>query len=344
MLKIRARRYVSLALAIVLIFSLSTTTFAVDNNLNATIESQNEVYLVNNGHGQYSISANAKGDTILAKITEIDGLYQFEDKSLVYETMDGIYLAVDKIDINLDNATNELLAAKSQYTLPKEVSEGLERRIEILEEYSKNETESTSNNVLSLIAPKSVSSKSTSTNYYTYNGYNMKDYIIYVPSASTGYFDVAEHSSTQNAANAITSLIIIGGGLSNTTLSLFAAGISAFQVFLNWANVNSITGHTNDFLQCKITYANWDKWTYGKIGNDWHLGCVSQRTYVKEVKTLQHYVNNSSNPEYLKVSYPKYTRKSNNFTNSAAKAIYCLYNPWTDEAIRAKYYNKTIYF
>lgn len=152
-------------------------------------------------------------------------------------------------------------------------------------------------------------------------------------------------SNAKNVADTISSILLIGGGVANSTVSLFVGGVSTLQMFYKAVGVNTIFGCYEDSMSACVYWANWDKRTYVKHGNSWYLGCTSQRVYVKEVETKQVYADYSSGYKHYECAYPKKTRKSKYFTNPAQKAIYCYLNqPHVDSQMKYKIYNKTLIF
>lgn len=117
MLKRNINKFVCFILVIVMIMALSSTALAAGES-DSIVEKEDslseewspkQLYLSDNGHGEYRIltnkelTASKERSATIAKLTEIDGLYQLDDKSHVYQSMDNLCVAVERINFSLTN-------------------------------------------------------------------------------------------------------------------------------------------------------------------------------------------------------------------------------------------------
>lgn len=171
----------------------------------------------------------------------------------------------------------------------------------------------------------------------------MKDELLYYYSIMTPYEIIKEGiTSNDTAANMFETAFIVTAA-SNVYVGLFSTAISALTAYINYTGQTPITGSYSDFVQVKLKYNTYTKYTYVDIGG-YMIGAVTRQIKLVSSDVFQYYFNyyGGSEVNTHKDYYSCYI-KTPNYNNPAPIALQYVNVPWV-ETINAHICNHPIYF
>lgn len=170
--------------------------------------------------------------------------------------------------------------------------------------------------------------------YRTYNGYQMRDYIIVYDTAHN-MANILESESSKNAAGFSKTIAALCGGAIIDEFLPFGSTIATLVDFILGDDADSITTQSGDKASAAPNFCRYEYYTYVTTANGEMLGCT---TYYSKIESITwYYYNQAEDTQYAKVkSYNKYLY-STNFSNRDAIAYSSyLTNPHGDDPLSLK--------
>lgn len=209
-------------------------------------EPNEEIVLIDRGHGEYSESTSfienifvGEEDKIVATATEDEELYYIEDNEYAAEVDENTYQLVERTDIDVDSfdSTDAELS-----DIPDNVIEELETTIAEQKELGNDEFE------VSLFS----TSQQWSDDIHTVNGLRYRNYFIkyWDLKAAVNY----NGSGTRSVASNVINLAISCAGLRWTSVGIFGAAKSLYDLFAD--TYGSVSGTSSDVATAIML---WDK-------------------------------------------------------------------------------------
>lgn len=228
------------------------------------------------------------------------------------------YIPVGRLDIPLSNEKT-VIECLSNVELADETKEY------IIGLYSKyKESDDNSSMVVTVFSPDLLpKTRTTITEYYTYNGMRMKTEAVHLSSISTPYRLDEQGSHVLNLSNSISSILVSVAGYFSTSVGLGGSLLSFFEALAG--DVEYATA--NDFVQLRIVYDDVKQYTYGERYDGWYLGCITEHVHIATVEEFQHFLVNDVGTSKRTYQYPKANIKSPDYSNPWAKAYANLLNP-----------------
>jgi len=185
----------------------------------------------------------------------------------------------------------------------------------------------------------------TSTKYYTYHGYPMKEEMICYYNMSTGYETICKGTDTSGVANSMSNMILDLAGYGSVAVGLFNSAMTACQTYADLTGTAPISGSSEDFVQVKLNYDVSTKYTYADLGygDGYRLGAVTQKVRLIDIDILQYYADCKGGKELSTHQVLDRTYTTVNYSNPAPKAIASIYELWV-ERIGAEIYQHPIIF
>ena len=281
------KRILSALLSLTLLISLSTPAFATSQS-----EGSDSLFFLDSGNGCYTLINTTRSTTtrsselVKALPTETDGVFFISESLYLVESSQNIFTLSQKVSLNsVNNGANQEIF--NTYG----ISERLQN--DIAENIARERANGNSEFSVSLYVPASSSTRSgEETTYTTENGYTCKDYIVTYNNCRT---DPVEKNgvSAKNFADAFINFVISSVGCVSTTVGLFGAGKSAFDLFVA-AKGNVSHGTQSDLTYSLLIYdkKTKDTYYYNPYVREWEEGCFSQYVSMKRNDTYQYYVAN----------------------------------------------------
>lgn len=193
--------------------------------------------------------------------------------------------------------------------------------------------------------PEEEVGKTTTTRYYTYHGYPMKDELIGGIGLSTGYMTVCRGAETGGAAKSITGVILDLAGYGSRAVSIFNSALTLYHAYSEISGTSPISGSYEDFIQVKLNYDVWTKYTYADLGygDGYRLGAVTQKVRLIDIEILQYYAGCNGGREVAVCNILNKSAVTANFKNPAPAAIANINVPYV-EKISARLYRHPIAF
>ena len=186
-----------------------------------------------------------------------------------------------------------------------------------------------------------ASPKSSITDYYTYNGMEMKRERVYTYNISTGYHFVSYGTSTLSIANAISQFFFY---VASSLSKVFNIGTTLLDLFETAAGGTVAYASSNDYSQVNLKYDGVNQWVYGKLdGTNWYLGYYAQKITLNQVIIEQQFVVNGVGTTKTSYKSSNIVCKPSSFDSPWAKAYLNLGNP-VDETVSYKLYSTSFYF
>lgn len=235
----------------------------------------------------YSQRLNNDEDIIEALPTDSEEIFALNQNEYLIRAYDNVYFAANKISISGDFA---------------QMSKALENSCEIsdtlLADIDENITREQENEnpdfEVELYVPTGVTTNSTNSNEFTYNGHKLRHYLVNYKNCSTGMKE-KNGTKTKDFASALVDFVISCVGCASATVSLFGAGKSALSVFT--AAYGQVTvGSQDDRINTNLIY---DKTTkeiqyYNPISKTWDDGCFTRSVTFTRNDTYQFYSSNGN--------------------------------------------------
>ncbi|HBH13779.1 MAG TPA: hypothetical protein DDX29_11830 [Clostridiales bacterium] len=288
--RLKIKRYIVLTIIFVMIF---TTTVMAKEDIKQVGE-ENYVIVSQNENGQFVKSENKEVDLsknqYIATVELDSDIYKLEDERYLLDTGTDFYQLVERFEFNLIDKEN-LIKLLLDINVEKEVKDSL------INASNKAISQKNFEAKTVLYIPALLDTKGTLTSYYTYNGYDCKDILVYNYNVSTGYEYVKVGSSTWAVAQGVYDLVILGVGSVSPELSLFIGAVSAATHFMNETQGTVASGHYTDFLQVKVVYDNYQKYTSVDKGYGYQIGATTHKIYLKTTDTYEYHFAGSNGTE-----------------------------------------------
>ncbi len=266
------KKMISLLLVLALYMGLMVPTFA---------QNENEVRVVDLGHGEYAMANwfSRSSDTYHAESVDLGGgIYYIEDiNQLLMKVGDDHFLATEQKALKISEAEQI-----DMLNVPEEVKETIRQDFEL-----NGKVEGV------LYGPDVANVMNTypEERHYTYNGYQMSQY-IYSKKDSSGYVDVARGVNAGKIAQATLNLAVTVAGVEFTKVGIAASGVSLLADFLQAFGYPSVaTGKGGDYVQINAAWTRYDKFTYvfDPGINDTRLGAITERVILNQVFSCHYY-------------------------------------------------------
>lgn len=282
------------------------------------------------------IEAREKTSGLKAKLTLDENIYLTEDEEYIYDTGTGVYQPVERIEVNLYDKS-DLIDKLNQIYIMEEVKKDILEKsdIAIL-------NENTDAQAIIFGQPKTETRTQSTTNY-TYKNAKMQDQLVYYTNINTGYEYIKEGNQSNKIAKEISNLTVSIGGIVSKSLSVVGVVKSAYDAYVNLTGSAPISGHYDDYIQLKVTYDDYKKWTYCDIGSGWQFGSETHKVRLTKTSLIQYYFNYNGGNEVTTNKDYNETIISPNYNNPAPQA-YQFIGSGRVELINGKIYNTTINF
>lgn len=296
------------------------------------------ILVIQDSPTMYSITHDKKIGEV-AYLTDYEGVYELSDSTLILETGTQNYEVVVKHTLNLSDK-----ASIEEFLSYSNLDEVIKN--DILEKSTKAFEDGNSDAIVDIFVPYESMLEVTSTTYYTYDGYNLKDMLVYYTNLNTGYQVVKEGSATISAASSLVNGVASSIGISNNFVNLFLSVMTALEAYEDETNLYPSESAFSDRIQHKLYYNVYDKYTYVDYMGDYVLGTVTQRVYLLNSITEQYYVNYYGGNEVITTKQHSRSIATKNYYSPASEAIVNVYGgylPWIEE-IEYDILNLTIHF
>lgn len=193
--------------------------------------------------------------------------------------------------------------------------------------------------------PDEDSGETATVRYYTYHGYSMKDELIGGTGLSTGYVTVCRGVEAYGDAKSINGVVLDLAGYGSKAVSIFNSALTLYRAYTDITGTAPISGSYEDFIQVKLSYDVWTKYTYADLGygDGYRLGAVTQKIRLIDIEILQYYADCNGGREVAVCNVLNKTAVTADFKNPAPTAIASISMPYV-EKISAKLYRHPIVF
>lgn len=150
---------------------------------------------------------------------------------------------------------------------------------------------------------------------YTYKNAKMQDQVVFYSNINTGFQTIESGLKTINTSKRVENLILSIGGVASKTLSIIGSGITAYGLYEDITGDKPITGHYDDYIQIKVYYDDYKKFTYCDIGLGWQFGSETEKTKILSSKLIQYYFNYYGGREVEKETTYNKTYETENYSS-----------------------------
>jgi hypothetical protein len=173
----------------------------------------------------------------------------------------------------------------------------------------------------------------------------MKDELIGGIGLSTGFVTVCRGAEAYGAAQGITGVVLDLAGYGSKAVSIFNSVLTLYRAYTDITGTAPISGSYEDFIQVKLNYDVWTKYTYADLGfgDGYRLGAVTQKVRLIDIEILQYYAGCNGGREVGVCNVLNKSAVTANFKNPAPAAIANTSMPYVEE-ISAKLYRHPIVF
>lgn len=365
------KKILSAFLTIAFLLSFSSTAFAYNDSGETKDSKKSEtIILKHEGHGTYKKTQDKNENTITATATEDADIYHIKDAQYVTAVGNDKYLLVDRLDIVIDDFSKNTPSLQ-KYKVPAEICEEMKKNIAIQKELGNKDLEiavfapslakTTESNELTqnsgMITGFGLSNtygmltenglqklyeEVLPTQYYTYNGYSMKDYMVKYWHNHTPVIEKNGNTALSNAATFINFGVTIAGTFINLpAFVVYGIGTSALDVYEIF-NGPVVYGTSGDYMYTMVTYDYITKWTYVWSSNIWQLGCMSEKYWLDQQATTQFFASNGDIEQTTVTLNAPYNTENYNYP--APTAVQYMGYVWVDEPLRLRIYDTTVVF
>lgn len=220
----------------------------------------------------------------VATLTDIESIYRTSDGQFLYKTSVGTLVRVDKVAIDTNNRI-DLEETLQDHSIPEEVA----NKVRVLADKAKYNP----NMEIYIIAPVTTQNtrSDTTTTDYMYNGYYIREYLVTVLSNSTGSVRVASGSAAASYIEVARNILIETGAQVSRILSFISTGQTIAEWLQDLMGADMIFGDDGDYVECKIDYMSFNKYTYVYDGEAYHLGAHTMNAIVHELTTRAHFAD-----------------------------------------------------
>lgn len=173
----------------------------------------------------------------------------------------------------------------------------------------------------------------------------MKDELVGGTGLSTGYVTVCRGVEAYGDAKSITGVVMDLAGYGSKAVSIFNSALTLFRAYTDITGTAPISGSYEDFIQVKLNYDVWTKYTYADLGygDGYRLGAVTQKIRLIDIEILQYYADCNGGREVAICNNLNKTAVTANFKNPAPAAIVNISMPYV-EKLSAELYRHPIIF
>ncbi|WP_372632164.1 DUF5022 domain-containing protein [Cohnella sp.] len=306
------------------------------------------------GHGEYSIS-NTDGQK--ATLIESENVYRLDDGTFLSYLNEKQLLKVEKLDLHLiDQLAIENVF--NSYSINEEIKKDILEMSKIAVESGNNEARASLYTAAKVPQDSgTIGTMAQITSYYTYNGRNLRQDMIYFYDMSTTWKTISSGANTKSVAEGLSNFAIWGVGSFGSAsialaVNLYVGALTAISTFVNLVGYTPIGGATSDTIQVKIDYDKWTKYDYvqdctGCQGATYLLGTVTQKVRIIKIDHYMYFYTNSGGKSTTFTTNPNQTYETAyttaNYSNPAPKAIQYYGSPWT-EYVQFRVYNTEVAF
>lgn len=327
---------VSTCLCLSMLAAMYPFSIAAENSSPQTFHKE-KVFIVNTGHGAFNMInqqtrvADSNAISITA-IEDVAGLYQSLDETLYLQCTESSFLQVEKVKIPVDDQqqTEKLISA---YDLDEVLAEDLRQLC-----YTANADDTAPPEVILYTSSELGTNRSTvqkPARYYTYNGYNLKDDVLYTKYVTPFSYKSFSGQSTISKLKDITdvALYAVGSGTSKflSKVSLIGGGVSlTYGLLQNWVTqygASRLNAKAGDYSQFSIDYTSNTKYTCVENGQGNYPTCAKTGDVLINRLGVHAYINDCARDDWYKINAYAYTP---NYTNPAPKAIASPSGPWIE--------------
>lgn len=266
-----------------------------------------------------------------------------------------IYQPAKRFDIQVSDRNSVNLVVNNE-DIPEEIRSEIEERYQKAISQNNYELEMVLFTAASAAVPYEASEESaisesaiSESEYYTYNGRNMRSDRLYTYNMSTGTAYIDKGHATKETAEALFNLnLCIASMLPMPKISLVASGVSLLTAYRNLGYSQYIVGDNEDYIWIRIIYDDVLQWTYGEMSPDeWLLGLETQKVSIRDILSEEYYFNSSLRrgqaAQFQQSNIKDFELETENFSSPWEKAYYGVFAP-TIETVWAKVGYKTIDF
>ena len=312
-------------ISVILIVSIfiSNMSFVMADEVN---KNGNYIYVVVDDLGRY-VSNENKVTGLKAKETKEKGIYELKDGTLISETGTEYYQKVKKYEAYLSDkeAINELLNNPNLGKMEKN---------DILESSNRANSNDTEAKVI-VFLPELSRTRGTTTRYYAYNGYNMKETLIVYTNINTDTIKVEEGKAALAAAEVIFGGTLVAAGTYSTPVTLVLSGATLIADFINGVNGSvPTTNNTQDRVEIQVFYNRYNKYTYVEDEQcGYQLGAVTQRIELIESEIEQSFVVNYVGEIVETTKQHDEIKNSQYYTDPNEKAVWAVTSHFATDCV-----------
>ena len=104
---------------------------------------------------------------------------------------------------------------------------------------------------------------------------------------------VCRGAEAYGAAQSINGVILDLAGYGSQAVSIFNSALTLYRAYTDITGTAPISGSYEDFIQVKLNYDVWTKYTYADLGYEdgYRLGAVTQKVRLIDIEILQYYAD-----------------------------------------------------
>ncbi|MCI6496533.1 MAG: hypothetical protein MSA01_05720 [Anaeromassilibacillus sp.] len=159
--------------------------------------------------------------------------------------------------------------------------------------------------------------------YRTYNGFQMRDYVIKTTNSYSLVDILPRDSGTYLGDFAVDILVYGGTTLLDSLIPFFSDGMTLIELIFGVGSSNTVTATSGDKAQAAPTYTTYEYQTYVTYGGSEILGATTYRSILEKIE-WRLYSDDLHDSYYKFVNYNK-TLYSENYNNRDASAYNSLY-------------------
>lgn len=306
---------------------------------------EKEINIAKNNNGQY-VNAKDEKNSLKGHLVQGD-VYSLDDGTLLLKTSTDVYEKVKRHTAKLSDK-DQINAIMNDASIAQEIKDEVlktsKQAIAINNKQATVDiyTPDTSNEITN-----NISSMSTIDAYYTYQGKNMKDTVLYYTYMQSGpcyYVNGIDYSSVLSST---ISIVVTGASEANVYIALFSTGVSLLQDFLSSTGAKLYHGSTSDYSFFNAQYDRYLKWTFVDLYGDgsWATGATTEWVYLRSVYYEEYLFTDIGGKTTKKtITYNK-NLFSPNYQNPAPKAYqYAGSTGWAEAYMTMKVGNTTLVY
>lgn len=287
------KKMISLALATCLALALAAPAGATGTSAKSNVDemSKNDVVVLKeNDDGTFTLigavggsgnRAPVQGTTTSATVVrdqDMDILHLSGNQYLT-KAYDNVYARAERVDFNTESYEANIPLI-NEYDISDEYAQNIQEVIESQKAVGNADVEIS---VYVGEAYPAVNADATEAEYTTFattTNENVKENILEIRNYLTPWRDIVTGTTARDVAKSIVNLVVAGGGLASTSISLFGAGMTALAEYQNFFNEQITVPAGNDWQQVRFKF-DWLKKT-SKVNTPAGAltGCISQKLWI----------------------------------------------------------------